>query len=121
MGGKKMVHIQTTNVCEMAENPLFFFAALIVFNLLFGLVFASLLSENEDELLALILPISFTIFAFSTLPSLFFKWSYFPASHLISIIILIVFLFVQKFYRKAPLLQNVSHLLIYLKSNPRLV
>ena len=61
---------------------------------------ACFLVDDEDEICALCLPISFAVFAFCTLPSLFLNFNYFPTSHVIAVFFLVFFILFQKVNRK---------------------
>ncbi|NIV93143.1 hypothetical protein GWN42_10160, partial [candidate division KSB1 bacterium] len=75
----------------MLPNPLLLFAFLLISNLVYGLVLASFLANDRDEILALSLPLSFATFAFSTLPALFLNIDFFPTSQFLALVVLITF------------------------------
>jgi len=78
------------------QNPLLSFISILISNLLFWVGLACFLVDDEDEICALCLPISFAVFAFCTLPSLFLNFNYFPTSHVIAVFFLVFFILFSK-------------------------
>lgn len=79
----------------ITQSPVLLILCTLVLYLLYGLIFACFLANEDEEVLALSLPISFAVFAFSTLPSLFLEIDYYPASHFVAAFLLIIFVLVQ--------------------------
>lgn len=63
------------------------FPVMLALSYLPGLLVVISLTDDNREAAALALPVSFALFAFSTLPSLYFEWPFFPLSHICALLI----------------------------------